>query len=135
MKNSDYLHLTKANHTVAMNAKTLKKKADELYKMADISLATSIYLVIYQYIVEEMQRGEVKNSIIYALKQSSENTEDEILIICGSLYIMKNTLKTFGYPGTYDPPAPKEYQSKFCRENYIITNPEKKRKSTSTYSN
>ena len=83
-----------------------------------------IYLYIYIYIVEEsMKNGDVSKTIEYAFRQISEGGEAEILLICGSLFMMKETLHTLGYPVIKDISAYKHntLDEKTCRRQFLFS--------------
>ena len=55
------------------------------------------------YFEEVIDNGNIFSTINYALKLSENNVNDEIIVIIGSLYMMREVIQFFGFKDECDP--------------------------------
>ena len=82
--------------------KTSSKNSKELiYSILNVN----IYIIIYHIVEDSVKDGDTKKTVRYALQQSSYNEESEVVLICGSFFMMAEVREVLGYEVPSDPIA------------------------------
>lgn len=91
-----HVHLVEAHHNRAMKIHNLIEEKDSLCQ----ALVLDHKRPIFEDVIEN---GNIAKTLAHAFEKSAESDKDEVLVVCGTFYMMQEVHDYFNIPLEMDP--------------------------------